>query len=65
MQLTVKRLRELIALLPDDAVVRAYEGEGMLIIFENSGAEGEGWIDCMTEAGCDHDFSQLNIKELS
>lgn len=41
--ITVKRLREILAALPDEAVVHAYEGEGIGLIVRHNNRSG--WID--------------------
>jgi hypothetical protein len=43
--ITVQRLRELIADLPDDAMVSAYEGEGIGIGIEHETSGKHWWID--------------------
>jgi len=47
--LTVAKLMKLLAKFPDNAHVRAYEGEGQGLVIETATGEELAWIDSATE----------------
>jgi hypothetical protein len=61
--ISVKRLRELLANVPDEAIVIAYEGEGCglrVVHGKNSGWINTGWSDevCVDDSP-EHDLSEF------